>query len=169
MDAKVRRATLVDIDLIERWGRALYEVERAFEPHIRYLGEHYREKDIEQLSSSDALYFIAEVQNQPVGYIAASITDMPEHLALSGRECVIEVVYVEKLARGKGVADKLIEACFSWLQEKGIKRVRAGVYAQNRSSLRLFERSGLQPYHITVSRTLDWELPVTAKTDLSAP
>lgn len=154
MDTEVRPATLNDIDLIERWGRALYDVERAFEPHMRYFGEHYRERDTEQLSNPDALYLIAEVQNQPVGYLSASITNMPEHLALSGQECVIETIYLETSARGKGVADKLVKACFSWLQQKGVKRVRAGVYAQNRASLKLFERFGLQPYHVTVSRTL---------------
>lgn len=155
MDTRIRPATLSDIDLIERWGRALYKVELAFEPHIRYFGDRYRERDIKQLSSPDALYLIAEAQNQPVGYVSASLTDMPEHLALSGRECVIEVVYIEKFARGEGVADKLVEACFSWLQEKGVRRVRAGIYAQNRASLRPFEKFGFQPYHVTVSRTLD--------------
>lgn len=155
MDTKVRPATLNDIDLIERWGHALHEVERAFEPHIRYFGEHYRERDAQQLSNPDALYLIAEFETRPVGYLSAFIVDIPEHLALSGRECVVEVIYLEAFARGKGIADELLKTCFGWLQQKGVKRVGAGVYAQNRASLKLFERLGLQPYHVTVLKTFD--------------
>lgn len=155
MATVVRPATPADLDHIGRWGRALYEVELGFEPHLRYLGEHYRERDIEQLSSPDALYLIAEVQNQPIGYLTASTQALPAYLSLSGREGVIEVVYLEAFSRGKGVADKLVETCFSWLREKGAKRVRAGIYAQNRASLKLFERFGLQLHHATMLKAFD--------------
>ena len=155
MATVIRPAIPADLDHIGRWGRALYEVERAFEPRMQFFGDHYRERDAQQLSSPDALYLIAEVQNRPVGYLAASIIATPEYLALSGRECTVEVVYVEECARGRGVAAKLVEVCFSWLQEQGAKRVRAGIYAQNKASLKLFERFGLQPYHVTMLKTFD--------------
>ncbi len=151
----VRPATLNDVGLTERWGRALYEVERVFEPHLRYLGEHYREQDMERLSSPDALYLIAEVQTQPIGYLKASVVDVPGHLASSGRKCTIEVVYVEAFARGKGIAGELLETCFAWTREKSVKRVEAGIYAGNEASLKLFKRFDLQPHHVTVLKTFD--------------
>ena len=150
----VRPATLNDVGLIERWGRALHEVERAFEPHLRYLGEHYRERDMEGLSSPDALYLIAEVQTQPVGYLKASVADMPGHLA-SCRKCTVEVVYVEAFVRGKGVAGELLKTCLAWTREKSVKRVEAGVYAGNEASLKLLKRFDLQPHHVTVLKTFD--------------
>lgn len=122
---------------------------------MRYFGDHYRKRDAEQLSNPDALYLIAEVQNQPIGYLAATTEPIPAHLALAGRECVIGVIYLEACARGQDIADKLVEACLSWSQEKGVKRVRAGVYAQNRASLKLFERFGLQSYHVTMLKAFD--------------
>ncbi len=91
---------------------------------------------------------------RPVGYLAAFVEPLPTYLALSGLEGVIEAVYVEESVRGTGVANQLIEACLSWLQKAGAKRVRAGVYAQNRASLKLFQKFGLHPHHITVLKTL---------------
>lgn len=155
MNTVVRPATLNDISLIERWGHALYEVERAFEPHLRYLGEYYRARDMQQLSSPDAFYLIAEVQNRPAGYLAASIAATSEHQALSGRECTVEVVYVEKCARGESVAGELLKMCFAWAREKSAKRAKAGIYVGNEASLKLFERFGLHSHHVTVSKTFD--------------
>ncbi len=151
----IRLATPADLDHIGRWGRALYEVERVFEPRMQFFGDHYRERDAQQLSNPDVLYLIAEVQNQPVGYLAAATQTLPAYLSLSGREGVIEVIYLEAFSRGKGIADKLAEACFGWFREKGVERVRAGVYAQNRASVKLFERFGLQPYHVTMMKAFD--------------
>ncbi len=155
MATTVRSATLTDLDFVEKWGRALFEVERGFEPHMLYAGEHFRKKDGQQLANPKALYLIAEVEHRPVGYLAAFIELLPNYLALSGLEGVIEVVYIEEPVRGTGVADQLVEACLSWLQEAGAKRVRAGVYAQNRASLNLFQRFGLHPHHIMVLKALD--------------
>ena len=150
MAVTVRSATLTDLDLIEKWGRALHEVERNFEPHMVDSGEHFRERDAQQLASSNAIYLIAEVQNRPVGYLAAFVEPLPTYLTLSGSEGVIEVVYVEASVRGTGVAGQLVEVCLSRLQKADVKRVRAGIYAQNKASLKLFGKFGLHPYHVTV-------------------
>lgn len=148
-------ATIVDMDLLERWGRNLYKIEQKFEPSMRYSGETFRERDILGLSSPDAHYLIAEINGQPVGYIAAMLGTMSEYLALPGRECVTEVLYVEEAARGRGVGTALLEACLGWANEQGAKRVRAGIYTRNRASLGLFRRIGLHAHHVTVIKTLE--------------
>ena len=145
---------MTDLDLIEKWGRALFEVERGFEPHMLHSGEYFRERDGQQLADPNALYLVAEVEYRPAGYLAAFVEPLPTYLSLSGVEGVIEVIYVEESARGTGVAKQLVEACLSWLQEAGAKRARAGVYAQNRASLDFFQGFGLYPHHITVLKTL---------------
>lgn len=155
MTLSLRPATVADIDLLEAWGRELYDLERTFEPGMRYSGEAFRERDMEALSSPDAHYLIAEIEGRAVGYIAAMLGEMPEYLAMPGRECVIEVVFVEEDARGRGVGTALLEACLGWAKKQGAKRVRAGVYARNRASLELFERVGLHAHHVTVLTTLE--------------
>lgn len=154
MTTSLRPATLANIDLLEAWGRELYTLEQAFEPGMRYGGEAFRERDMAALSSPDTHYLIAEIEGRAVGYIAAMLGAMPEYLALPGRECVIEVVYVEEDARGRGVGTTLLDACLGWAEKQGAKRIRAGVYARNRASLKLFERVGLHAHHVTVLKTL---------------
>ncbi len=146
---------MADIERLEGWGRDLYDVEHKFEPGMRYVGEAFRERDVERLRSPAAHYHIAELGGRPVGYITAVLEPMPEYLELSGRECVIEVLYVEEVARGRGVGVALLEACLGWAERQGAKRVRAGVYAQNKASLGLFERFGLHAHHVTVLKTLE--------------
>lgn len=145
---------MVDFDLLERWGRDLHEVEQKFEPSLYYDVEAFRERDIRALSSPDALYLIAELDGRPIGYTVALLEALPDYLALSGRDCVIEVLYVEEAARGRGVGTALLETCLAWAKKQRVKRVRAGIYAQNRASLGLFERLGLHAHHVTVLKTL---------------
>ena len=40
----IRIATPNDLDLLLRWGRALYEVEQAFEPQLTYDETQARER-----------------------------------------------------------------------------------------------------------------------------
>jgi RimJ/RimL family protein N-acetyltransferase len=104
------------------------------------------------LSNPHALLLIAQQNMQPVGYIYAYITDAPDYFATKSKDCVIEVVYLEPDARGKGIAEEFIRGCITWAQAAQAARFVAGIYAGNVASIKLFKKMGFEGYHLTMVR-----------------
>lgn len=155
MGTTVRRAQDADLDLLLAWGRALHEVERAFEPQLMYEEAQARERYGETLHHPQTLLLIAELVAQPVGYLYAYVADAPPYFATRAKHCIIEVVYLEPQARGRGIAQDLVARCGDWARAAGASRLMAGIYAANEPSIKLFAGQGFVPYHITLVRDLD--------------
>lgn len=151
----IRAATPNDLDLLLRWGRALHDVERAFEPQLTYNEAHARERYVEALHEPQTLFLIAELAALPVGYLYAYIVDAPPYFAARAKHCIIEVVYLEPQARGRGVAQNLIAGCSQWARAAGASQLLAGVYAANEPSITVFTNQGFAPYHVTLVHDLD--------------
>ncbi len=143
------------LDLLLRWGRALHDVERAFEPQLTYDEAQARERYGNALGDPQTLFLIAELAAQQVGYSYAYVVDAPPYFATPAKHCVIEVVYVEPHARGRGVAQELIARCSEWAQAAGASRLIVGIYAANEPSIKAFAEQGFVPYHVTMVRDLD--------------
>lgn len=154
MRALVRQANPNDLDLLLRWGRALHEVERAFEPQLMYNEDEARERYVQALQDMQTLFLIAELAAQPVGYLYAYIVDALPYFITPAKHSIIEVVYVELQARGCGVAQDLMAHGSEWARAAGASRLIAGVYAANEPSMKLFAKQGFAPYHVTMVRDL---------------
>ncbi len=150
----IRTATSNDLELLLRWGRALHEVERAFEPQLLYEEAQARERYVEALHDPQTLFLIAELAAQPVGYLYAYVADAPPYFIASTKHCIIEVVYVEPQARGRGVAQDLIVRSSEWARSAGASRLIAGIYAANEPSIKLFAGQEFVPYHVAMVRDL---------------
>ncbi len=150
----IRIATPNDLDLLLRWGRALYEVEQAFEPQLTYDETQARERYWAALHDPQTLFLIAELAVQPVGYLFAYLVDAPPYFVTSTKHCIIEVVYVEAHVRGRGIAQNLIARGSAWARAARASRLIAGIYAANEPSINLFVAQGFAPYHVTMVRDL---------------
>jgi len=151
----IRPAEPDDLDLLVGWGRALHEVERAFEPQLTYQEVQARQHYSDALHDPQALFLIAELAAQPVGYLYAYLADAPPYFATQAKHCIIEVVYIDPQARGYGIAQELIARCSEWARAAGASRLIAGIYAANESSVKVFAKQGFAPYHVTMVHALD--------------
>lgn len=155
VSSTIRAATPNDLDLLLRWGRALHEVERVFEPQLMDNENQARERYVEAIHDPQTLFLIVELAALPVGYLYAYVVDAPPYFAARAKHCVIEVVYLEPQARGWGIAQNLIAGCSEWARAAGASRLIAGVYAANESSIKLFAGQGFVPYHLTLVHHLN--------------
>lgn len=151
----IRTATPNDLALLLCWGGALHEIERAFEPQLMYNEAVSHARYMQELRNRDALFLIAEHDEQAVGYLYAYVVDAPLHFATQTKHCIIEVVYLEPQARGRGIAQDLIARCSEWARAAGASRLTAGMYAANEPSIKLLTKHGFAPYHITMVCDLD--------------
>jgi RimJ/RimL family protein N-acetyltransferase len=146
----IRVATDGDIELLLHWSQALHAVERAFESQLTYSEEQAREHYLRELQNAQALFLIAEHEAQLAGYLYGYISDGPDYFRTKSKHCVIEVVYLEPDARGKGIAEELVRRCMEWAQAAQASRFVAGIYAMNIDSIKLFQKMGFEPYHLAM-------------------
>lgn len=97
----------------------------------------WREWDTSHL---DDARLVAEQEGRVVGWAALS--------PVSGRcayEGVAEVsVYVAEGARGDGLGTRLLEELIQRSEEQGYWTLEAGIFPENRASLRAFEKAGFR-------------------------
>lgn len=83
---------------------------------------------------------IAEVDGRTVGFAVLS--------PLSGR-CIYDgvrevTIYISELARGQGVGSALLRELVAETEASGIWTLEAGIFPENRASIRIFERCGFR-------------------------
>jgi len=94
--------------------------------------------------------FIAELEGKPVGYALGRIFE-EEVMADNGtgRMGLFDELFVDTVARGLGVGQKLIDKTISWMKEMGINRIKLHAYSWNNQAKRLYEKNGFREYAIS--------------------
>lgn len=154
MSVKLRPANLSDLPNLLIWGKELHVVEKTFEPRLKYSESEAETRYTKQLGDDNILFIIAELDNTPVGYLYAHI-DMIDYLDTDRPVCEIKVVYIDPIARGKGMAQLLISQAKEWALTKNCIEIKSGIFADNQCSRKAFEKAGFTPRHITYSLNMD--------------
>lgn len=154
MNIQIRQATIQDMPVLLQLGKKLHEVELEFEPLLSYSEEAAKDRYTQELSNNNALFLIADIDSQPIGYLYAH-ADKIGYFSTDKLECEIKVVYLKENARGKGISKQLINACIEWAKTKDVFRIKAGIYQQNEASLTSFQEYGFRPYHSTLTYSLN--------------
>ena len=149
----IRVATKQDLPQLLAWGKALHFVEKEFEPLLKYSDFESQKRYIQEIDNMNSLFLIAEDDGAPVGYLYAHL-DKIDYLSTKRLSCKIEVVFLEKAARGQGIARSLVGQCVEWAKLKNAFQVIAGVYADNDKSVNLFESMHFEKKHITLKHDI---------------
>ena len=83
---------------------------------------------------------IAEVNGQVVGFAGLSpVSTRPVYAGV--REAML---YVAERARGRGVGGRLLGRLVEETEALGIWTLQAGIFPENKASIRIFERAGFE-------------------------
>ena len=98
----------------------------------------WQERAVRGATGEHGVTYVAEEGDRWVG-----ICDRPRGC---GQAC-LEVVgmFVEPVARGRGVGAALLESVASWARSRGAARLRLWVTSTNGAALRLYRRCGFTP------------------------
>jgi GNAT superfamily N-acetyltransferase len=156
---RIRRATPADRPALGRLGAHLMRVHYAFDRqrflapgrnpdagYARFLGE--------QLETPDVAVFVAERQDEVVGYVYAGIEPL-SWKELRDTAGFVHDVVVDERARRTGVAAALMEAAIAWVRAQGVGSVMLWTAAPNDGAQRLFERLGFRRTMVEMTRTFD--------------
>jgi GNAT superfamily N-acetyltransferase len=106
-----------------------------------------------QLDEEDVVVFVAELDEQVVGYVYAGLEPL-SWKELRGPAGFIHDVVVTDRFRDHGVATALLEAALAWLRERGAPRVILWTAEQNATAQRLFARLGFRRTMVEMTREL---------------
>jgi len=67
----------------------------------------------------------------------------------TGRMGLFDELFVDAVARGLGVGQKLLDKTISWMKEKGINRIKLHAYSWNNQAKRLYEKKGFREYAVS--------------------
>jgi ribosomal protein S18 acetylase RimI-like enzyme len=156
--AIIRRAEPADLPVLGRLGAQLLRTHFEFDPkrfmapgedpeagYAWFLGT--------QLRSGDVAVFVAERDDDVVGYVYAGIE--PQSWKELREQCgYIHDIIVDQRARGAGIGTQLVEAAVAWLRDRGQPRVVLGAADANDGAQRLFARLGFRRTMIEMTREL---------------
>lgn len=143
---EIKQATIKDTNVLVKIGReTFYETFAAdnSEENMRdYLERSFnREKITSELEDAGAIFFIAWLEDQPIGYLkvnrGASQTELQDNSSLE-----IERIYVKAAFYGKKVGQLLYDKALDVAQQAGMSSIWLGVWEKNPRAIRFYEKNG---------------------------
>ena len=129
--------------------KTFYETYSAYNTEadmLLYTREHYNlNKIIEEITTQDEQYFIANLDEQPVGFAKLRNLKHPEFLQHT-RNIEIERIYVLKQFQKLRIGKALIDHCIKTAQEDGFEVVWLGVWNQNQKAIHFYEKNGFEKF-----------------------
>lgn len=146
---RVRRAKLEDVEVIDNFQNGIGEHERELDSNIKPEGKirYYTLEDIKDLiSSEEAIIFIVENENGPIGCGSGSIQKIHADWSRYDKKGNIGMMYVEEKYRSQGIGKIILEKLLDWFKEKGIKDIRLQVYENNDIAVNAYKKAGFKKY-----------------------
>lgn len=95
----------------------------------------------EQLESENAIFYLAILENHPIGYVCAQLQKRPPvfdppYIGF------IDGLFVKSDFRRMGVGKKLLDLAIRWLKEKEIDRIQLSVASLNQVGIAFWNQCG---------------------------
>lgn len=139
-----RVATVKDIDeIISLWNESRLYHEELDSRLAMVDNAHLEVRDyyLKQLSSEDAVFYIASTNGVSIGYICAQIQKAPPVQKVQ-RFGYIDGLYVRSGYRRMGVGTGLVGLAKGWFKEREISMVQLTVASRNQVGMRFWEQCG---------------------------
>lgn len=96
-----------------------------------------------ELADPDNIFLIAEIEGETAGY-ARLITNSTEHGITADKPIELNRMYSHQKFLGKGVGQRLIDACFERAKTEGADVIWLGVWEYNPRAERFYEKNGFR-------------------------
>lgn len=149
-----------DFACLVNFVAAIQEHERVAVPELKSgkeIGNSYAEYLLKMVDKNNGQILMAHIANEAVGVICAWVDKDEDQLLQDDAKdhAYISDIYVEENYRGKGVAQKLVEAIEIAMINKGCKRIRVCSKASNMQALNFYKATGFNAYEVSFSKSLE--------------
>lgn len=102
----------------------------------------------QKIAGKSGVCFVAEYDGSIVGYLTASVKDVPSYRLVTVVD--LENIVVSGELRSKGVGKILMNAFLGWAREQKAHKVSVSVYSANKKGIAFYVREGFIPYDTTL-------------------
>jgi GNAT superfamily N-acetyltransferase len=101
----------------------------------------------------NTLILIAELEGNPVGYALGRIYREDETADNgTGKIGLVDELFLEDIARGFGLGQRLLDETIKWIKQNNINRVKLHAYSWNSNAKKLYEKNGFKEYAVSYER-----------------
>ncbi len=127
-----------------------------------FLEEYFNEPQMaKEVANPDDLYFFAEAEGKPVGYIRFMEDYSSLPLMKQWKAMELKRIYVLKEYHGMGIAQKLMDFMMEYVVKNNYKAVWLGVWEYNLRAQKFYEKYGF----VNSGHTHDFPIGDTPQTD----
>ncbi len=105
----------------------------------------------ELVNNPDSICLIAEIDGEPVGYLAAGLKEFSYRLS---KYVELENMGVSPQHRSSGIGTKLINRFYELAKERGYQRVYVNAYFLNNKAVEFYRRCGFSEIDISLEKAL---------------
>lgn len=154
----IRPATPLDSLLLSRLCMDVQNLHAQNHPAIFKVPERddFAVSFFDEMLVDPAIYaFIAEEEEEPVGYILCRLVERPENLFTRAlRYLLVDQISVRPAARGQGVGSALLQRAESLARELKLSKVQLDSWDFNSGAHAFFENLGFQKFNFRYWRDL---------------
>ena len=149
---KIRRATINDIDILNKLLSQVLEVHHKGRPDI-FKGntKKYTDSELSEIIKDDERpIFVAENDNGTVeGYaFCVFVQHIANNILTDIKTLYIDDLCVDENSRGSHVGKKLYDYVVSFAKESGCYNVTLNVWSLNEGAMKFYEKCGLKPQKV---------------------
>lgn len=138
----LRSATIDDINsLVDMWWESAH-YHQTLDPRFQYASDAVKATEefmSKQIESENGCFWVAQIDNDIVGYVEAMVVDRPP-IHVQRRVGHLGSIYVKPEARRKGIGTSLWNLARDWLAEKGVPKISLMVASQNPKALEFWKK-----------------------------
>lgn len=151
----IRHAIEKDIPMIEEIYFELYSLMADLQPDFFQKAQQHRPFLEEMILSTEAALFIAESNNECLGFIVVHQQKTPPYVAIIPRNYayIIDLAVTEK-SRGLGIGTLLLDAADQWAKARNLDYLELGVLENNLGAKKLYEKLGFESMSTIMRRKL---------------
>lgn len=148
MQTIIRKSKKEDLKAVQELNHQLFIHDKDFDSSLNINwplekeGEEYFKNKINE---KDGVCFVAELNNEIVGYLVGSIIE-PCYYRNIKKISELENMIIKEDCRGKRIGEKLFKEFVEWSKLKKVERIKVSAYTSNESAIRFYKRIGFNFY-----------------------
>ena len=149
-EIKIRQAAIEDAEMLADlsyktfWDAFHAHPKNAPDDLADYMQKAFNpEQTRRELAEENSIFFIAEIENEPVGY-AKIMLDSCEPEITGKKPIELNRLYSKQEFLGKGVGARLMDECFATAREFGCDVMWLGVWEYNPRAQKFYEKYGFR-------------------------
>ena len=147
---EIIKATHKDTELLLNIGRQTFfekfTENNSEENMLKYAEEAYTfEKIASEVNNPNSQFYLANLNNQTVGYLKINLGDAQTELKDS-QALELERIYVLKEFQGKKIGQMLFEKTLELAKKSAVNYLWLGVWEENKSAIKFYEKNGMKAF-----------------------